>query len=91
MQRGRAAAGMEAAFPVQAAQCENLMCDNFAHAECTPDYAVFNCPLSSSPHAHSFVLGTAVINNNNKDVIEAAAVRYFEIKYIHFILLCQGR
>ena len=60
MQRGRAAAGMEAAFPVQAAQCENLMCDNFAHAECTPDYAAFNCPLSSSPHAHRFVLGTAV-------------------------------
>ena len=25
-------------------------------------------PLSSSPHAHSFVLGTAVINNNNYSV-----------------------
>ena len=25
-------------------------------------------PLSSSPHAHSFILGTAVINNNNYSV-----------------------
>jgi hypothetical protein len=30
-------------------------------------------PLSSSPHAHSFVLGTAIINNNNRHSGEARA------------------
>ena len=29
-------------------------------------------PLSSSPHAHSFVLGTAVINNNNSLVRDSS-------------------
>ena len=56
-------------------------------------------PLSSSPHAHSFVLGTAVINNNAAVLARRMGINhlirdlkpFWELLMMSFICSCRNK